>query len=102
MADAQQKWPGYRQDREDERRQQERQREERIKADNLSARIRATFQGDRIDPATGRTFGNARDRGMYDDDRRLRDFRDMNDRNRQDRERYRWAQARMQGRAGRN
>ena len=89
---------------EQERAQRERQREEQIKAENLSARMRAAdpVQRDRIDPATGRTFGDARARGMYDDDRRLRDFRDMNERNRQTRERYRWAQARMQGRAGRN
>ena len=102
MADRQ--WPGYRQDREDERKRQERQREREIQAENLSDRIRAAdpAQRDRIDPATGRTFGDARDRGMYDDEARLRDFRDMNERNRQTRERYRWAQARMQGRAGRN
>ena len=98
----QQKWPGYRQDREDERLRQERQREEQIKAASLSARIRAAAQPDRIDPATGRTFGDGRARGMYDDSRRLRDFRETNERNGQARERYRWAQARMQGRAGRN
>jgi hypothetical protein len=97
-------WPGYRQDGEAERIRDERLREQRIKADNLSARIRAAdpVQRDRIDPATGRTFRDAAARGMYDDASRLRDFREMNDRNRQTRERYRWAQARMQGRAGRN
>jgi hypothetical protein len=97
-------WPGYRQDGEPERIRQERQGEQRIKADNLSARIRAAdpVQRDRIDPATGRTFRDAAARGMYDDARRLKDFRGMNERNRQTRERYRWAQARLQGRAGRS
>ena len=80
----------------------QRQREEQIKADNLSNRIRADFQPDRIDPATGRTFADGRARGFYDDARRLKDFRDMNERNRQQRERFRWAQARIQGRQGRN
>jgi hypothetical protein len=97
-------WPGFRQDGEPERIRQERQREQRIKAENLSARIRAAdpVQRDRVDPATGRTFRDGAARGMYDDARRLRDFRDLNERNRQTRERFRWAQARMQGRAGRN
>ena len=98
------KWPGWRQDGEDKRLQQERKRENQIKADNLSARIRAAdpVQRDRIDPAIGRTFGDAAGRGLYDDDRRLKDFREMNDRNRDQRERFRWAQARTQGRRGRN
>jgi hypothetical protein len=100
----QQKWPGYGQDGEDRRLRQERQRERQIQAENLSARIRAAdpVQRDRIDPAIGRTFGDAAARGLYDDDARLRDFRGMNERNRQQRERFRWAQARTQGRRGRN
>jgi hypothetical protein len=96
------KWPGFHQDREPERMQQERQRAEQIKADNLSARVRADFQPGRIDPASGRTFADARARGMYDDATRLRDFREMNDRNRDTRQRFRWAEARTQGRRGRN
>lgn len=96
------KWPGYRQDGEAARLEQERQREQRIKADSLSARIRAGFQPDRIDPATGRTFADGLARGMYDDGTRLAGFRERCDRNRETRERYRWAQARIQGRAGRN
>ena len=96
-----QKWPGYRQDDEDGRKRRERQREEQIKADDLSARMRAAdpVQRDRVDPATGRTFGDGAARGWYD---RLQSFRDLNERNRRDRERYRWAQARIQGRQGRN
>ena len=97
------KWPGYRQDGEDQRLRQERQREHQIRADNLSSRIRAAdpVQRHRIDPATGRTFGDAAGRGMYDDSR-VREFREMCGRNRRDRERFRWAQARIQGRRGRN
>ena len=99
-----QKWPGYRQDGEDDRKQQERHREEQIKADNLSARIRAAdpVQRDRIDPAIGRTFADAQARGLYDDQDRVRRFREMNERNRRDRERFRWAQARVRGRQGAN
>jgi hypothetical protein len=98
------KWPGYGQDGEDERMQRERRREEQIKADNLSARIRAASPGqrDKIDPATGRTFGDAAARGMYDDASRVGEFRAANERFRRDRERFRWAQARVQGRRGRN
>lgn len=96
------KWPGYGQDREAERMQQERQRAEQVKADNLTARIRADFQPDRIDPAIGRTFGDAKDRGMYDDATRLKDYRELCDRGRDTRERFRWTQARIQGRKGRN
>ncbi len=52
--------------------------------------------------ATGRTFGDGLARGMYDDARRVGDYRQMCGRNRDTRERYRWAQARIQGRRGRN
>jgi hypothetical protein len=98
------KWPGFHADGEPGRVEQERQREKQIKADNLSARIRAAdpVQRDRIDPAIGRTFGDARDRDLYDDASRLRSFRGMNERNRDMRERFRWTQARLAGRAGRN
>ena len=98
-----QKWPGYRQDGEDDRKRQERSREEQIKADNLNARQRAAdpVQRERIDRSTGRTWGDAVGRGMYDDSR-VKDYRDQSDRFRDERERYRWAQARVQGRAGRN
>lgn len=98
------KWPGFHADGEPGRMEQERQREQEIKARNLSARIRAAdpVQRDRIDPAIGRTFGDAAGRGLYDDDSSLRSFRDMNDRNRDTRERFRWTQARLAGRAGRN
>lgn len=101
---AQRQWPGYRQDGEDARARQERQREQQIKADCLSARIRAAdpVQRDRIDPAIGRTFGQAAAMGLYDAGARIRDYRVMCDRARQDRERFRWAQARTQGRIGRN
>ena len=96
-------WPGFHADREPERLEQERQREEQIKADNLSRRIRAAdpVQRDRIDPAIGRTFGDAADRGLYDDSR-VQDYRAQCERFRRDRERCRWTQARLAGRAGRN
>lgn len=98
------KWPGYHQDREQERATQEWRRERQIQAENLSARIRAAdpAQRDRIDPAIGRTYADAQARGMYDDATRLRDFRETCDRGRDSRERFRWAQARIQGRRGRN
>ena len=98
------KWPGFHQDREPERMRQEQQREHQIKADNLSARIQAAdpVQRDRIDRATGRTYADAVSRGMYDDASRLKGFREMTARNRDARERFRWTQARIQGRAGRN
>lgn len=104
MSTGTRKWPGYGQDGEPERMQQERQREDQIKADNLSARIRAAdpVQRDRIDPAIGRTFGDAMDRGLYDDATRLRDYRETCDRGRDTRERFRWTQVRLAGRAGRN
>ena len=102
MTAGQRMWPGFHQDGEPERAKQEQRREQQIKADNLSARIRAAAQPDRIDPATGRTFKDATERGMYDDAKRLKDFRDMNERNRRTREGLRWAQARIQGRQGRN
>jgi len=88
---------------EQERRQWEQQREEQIKAENLEARRRAAdpAQRDRIDPATGRTWGDAVSRDMYGDSR-LQSFRDMNELHRRTREQYRLAQARTQGRAGRN
>ncbi len=103
MSDDQRRWPGYRQDGEAARLVQERQRAEQIKADNLEARMRAAdpVQRDRIDRSTGRTWRDAVTRGMYDDSR-VQDYRDQNDRNRDTRERFRWAQARTQGRAGRN
>ena len=80
-----QKWPGYGQDGEAARLEQERQRAEQIKADNLSARIRAADPAQRtaIDPATGRTFADAVARGLYDDDARTRQFRETAERNRQ-------------------
>jgi hypothetical protein len=98
------KWPGFRADREAERMQQERRRAEQIKADNLSARIRAAdpVQRDRIDPAIGRTFGDARAMGLYDDASRVGSYQKTCDRGRDERERFRWAQARIQGRRGRN
>ena len=98
------KWPGFRQDGEAERMRQEQKREREIKAENMSARIRAAdpVQRDRIDPASGRTFRDARARGMYDDAERLKGYREMCERNRRTREGYRWAQARIQGRRGRN
>ena len=99
-----QKWPGYGQDGEDGRIRQERQREREIQAQNLSSRIRAAdpAQRERIDPAIGRTFGDAQGRGMYSDARRLRDFREMNNRNRRTREQLRWRQVRERGRQGAN
>ena len=102
MTTTQRMWPGFHQDAEPERMRQEQQREKQIKADNLSTRIRAAHQPDAIDPATGRTFGDAVGRGMYDDAKRVGEFRDMNERNRKTREGFRWAQARIQGRRGRN
>lgn len=102
MTAGQRMWPGFRQDGEADRLEQERHREQRIKADNLSARIRADAQPDAIDPATGRTFRDAQARGMYDDASQIKGFREMNERNRQTRERFRWAQVRLAGRAGRN
>jgi len=103
MTGSEQKWPGYHQDREPGRMRQERHREEQIKAESLEARQRAAdpAQRDRIDPSTGRTWGDAVGRGMYGDER-LQSFRDMNEQHRQTRERYRWTQARLQGRRGRN
>ena len=95
------KWPGYRQDGEAERMERERRTEEQVKARNLSGRMQARFTPDQIDPATGRTFRDGLARGMYDDSR-VQDYREQCDRNRETRERYRWAQARMQGRQGRN
>jgi len=88
---------------EQERRQWERQREEQIKAENLEARQRAAdpAQRDRIDPSTGRTWGDAVSRGMYGDSR-LQSFRDMNAQHRQARQQGRLAQVRDQGRQGRN
>jgi hypothetical protein len=88
---------------EQDRRQREHQREEQIKAENLEARQRAAdpVQRNRIDPSTGRTWGDAVGRGMYGDSR-LQSFRDMNDQHRQTRRQLRHAQARTQGRAGRN
>lgn len=88
---------------EQERQQWEQQREKEIIRENRQAAKRAAdpAQRDQIDPATGRTWGDAVGRGMYGDDR-LQSFRDLSARNRQTRERYRWAQARVQGRAGRN
>jgi hypothetical protein len=99
-----QQWPGYHQDREPERIRQEQQREQEIKARNLSARIQAAdpVQGERIDLSTGRTYKDAAARGMYDDDRAIQGFRAMSAQNRSMRERFRWAQTRLQGRAGRN
>jgi len=96
------KWPGFGQDREAERMQQERRREEQIKADNLSARIRADFQPRRVDPAIGRTFADASALGLYDDASRLRAFRETCKRGRREREQFRRVQARVQGRRGRN
>ena len=88
---------------EQERSRWEQQREEQIKAENLNARQRAAdpAQRSRIDPATGRTWGDAVGRRMYDDSR-LQSFRDQNEKLRQTRRQYRQAQARAQGRAGRN
>lgn len=97
-----QKWPGFGQDGEAGRMRQERHREEQIKADNLSARIRADFQPGRVDPAIGRTFGDAQARGLYDDGRRVGEYREQCERFRRTREGLRWRQARLQGRAGRN
>jgi len=97
-----QKWPGFGQDGEAQRMQQERSREQQIQAENLSARIQADFQPDRVDPAIGRTFGDALARGLYDYEARLRDYRALCDRGRDERERFRWAQARIQGLRGRN
>lgn len=97
-----QKWPGFHADGEPARMEAERRREEEIRARNLSCRIQAQFTPDRIDPATGRTFRDGLVRGMYDDDQVIRGFREMTGRFRQDRERYRWAQVRIQGRRGRN
>lgn len=98
------KWPGYRQDGEDQRKRAERQREEQIKARNLSDRIRSAdpAQRHRIDPATGRTFGDARSRGMYDDAQRLKDSREMNDRRQRERQDIRRRLGRLSalGRAG--
>ena len=102
MTAGQRQWPGFHQDAEPDRMRQEKQREKQIKADNLSARVRAAHQPDAIDPATGRTLGDAVGRGMYDDAKRLKDFRDMNKHNRETRERFRWAQVRIAGRQGRN
>lgn len=101
MTAGQRQWPGFHEDREPERLEQEHQREQEIKAGNLSARIRAAFQPERVDPATGRTFGDAVARGMYDDGR-VQDYRVQCERFRDTRERFRWAQARLAGRAGRN
>ena len=88
---------------EQERSRWEQQREEQIKAENLNARQRAAdpAQRSKIDPATGRTWGDAVGRGMYDQQRR-QDFRDMNQRNRETRERLRWRQIRERGRQGAN
>jgi hypothetical protein len=88
---------------EQERRQQEHQREQQIKAENLEARMRAAdpVQRDRIDPSTGRTWGDAVGRGMYGDNR-VQSFRDLNDRSRRMRQQCRLAQVRAQGRQGRN
>lgn len=102
MTAGQRMWPGFRQDGEPDRLEQERKREQQIKARNLSARIRADAQPDAIDPATGRTFKDAQARGMYDDGKRLGDFREMNDANRKTREGFRWRQVRIAGRQGRN
>ena len=89
---------------ESDRQRQERQREEQIKAENLSARIRAAdpVQRDRIDPSTGRSWGDAVGRGMYDDDRRLRSFRDLNALHRQARRQGAYTRARARGWQGAN
>jgi hypothetical protein len=88
---------------EQERRQQEQQREKQIRRENREAHRKASDPAwrDRIDPSTGRTWRDAVGRGMYDDSR-VQDFRDLTERARRDRERFRWIQARMQGRQGRN
>lgn len=97
-----QKWLGFGQDGEAQRMQQERRREQQIRAGNLSARIRADFQPGRVDPAIGRTFGDAKARGLYDDGQRVGQYREQCARARRTREGFRWAQARTQGRRGRN
>ena len=103
MTAGQQQWPGFHQDREPERMRQEREQEDAIKARNLSARIQAAdpVQRNRIDRAIGRTFADAKALGAYDDSR-VQDFRASSQRFRRERERYRWTQARLAGRAGRN
>jgi hypothetical protein len=87
-----------------DRQQRERRREEQIKAENLSARIRAAdpVQRDQIDPSTGRTWGDAVARGLYDDDSRIRSFRDLAALHRQAGRQHSYARARARGWQGAN
>ena len=88
---------------EQERREWEQQREREIVRENRQAARRAADPAtrDQIDRSTGRTWGDAVGRGMYGDSR-LQSFRDLNEMHRQARQAARQAQARDQGRAGRN
>lgn len=89
---------------EQDRAQRERQREQEIMRENRAARRKAADPAwrDRIDPSTGRTWGDAVGRGMYDDDSRLRSFRDMNAMHRQARQQHTRARMRARGWQGAN